>query len=286
MSENPAETPIVEKKERNFKITLMFDGTNYHGWQRQPNGITVQEILEDRLFKLFGRTPVRVQGSSRTDAGVHALGMVGSFRAPESPYIPDDRLLRSLNKLLPEDIRIRSLEQVDDSFNARFSAEGKSYVYIIDTGTAEPFTSRWSWNLPDLTNHDGVRQALTYFVGEHDFKSYAVEAANRDDTVRKIIRAELYECGPLKMIHFIGTGFLYKMVRSMVGAIAEVGRNRLAPERIGEILEEKKRTPGRDTAPARGLFLVKVFYEPDEWVNYEMRQVPFAMRWSSEKGNF
>ena len=283
MSELPAEQCAPEKKVRNFKITLSFDGTNYHGWQRQPNGITVQEVLEQRLYQLFGQTPVRVQGSSRTDAGVHALGLVGSFRAPESPYIPDDRLHRSLNKLLPEDIRVRSLEQVDDSFNARFSAEGKSSVYIIDTGTAEPFTSRWSWNLPDFTNLDGVRQALQYFVGEHDFKSYAVESANRDDTVRKIIRAELYECGPLKMIHFIGTGFLYKMVRSMVGAIAEVGRNRLAPERIGEILEEKKRTPGRDTAPARGLFLVKVFYTPGEWDDYEIREVPFAMRWQSGK---
>ena len=280
------ESGVPDGTERNFKIVLSFDGTNYHGWQRQPNGITVQEVLEDRLYQLFGRTQVRVQGSSRTDAGVHALGMVGSFRAPRSPYIPDDRLLRSLNKLLPEDIRIRSLERADEDFNARFSAAGKSYVYVIDTGKAEPFTSRWSWNLPDFTNLEGVRQSLKYFVGEHDFRSYAVETAGREDTVRKILRAELYERGPLKMIHFIGTGFLYRMVRSMVGAVAEVGRNRLAPERIGEILEEKKRTPGRDTAPARGLFLVKVFYAPEEPESYEMREVPFAVKWSSMAGDF
>ncbi len=264
---------------RNFRMTLAFDGTNYHGWQRQPNGITVQEVLEERLCKLFGNTPIRVQGSSRTDSGVHALGMAVSFRAPESPYIPDWKILKAMNRLLPDDIRIRTLELAPPEFNARFSAEGKSYVYVVNTGAVNPFTSRWSWRLNDCHDTAAMAESLRYLEGEHDFSSFAVDSASLDDPVRKIVKAEIYDKGPLHCIHFIGTGFLYKMVRSMVGTVVEVGRGKLKPSDVGRILEARKRLAGRDTAPARGLFLMKVFYTPGEWDSYTPDPIPFFQLW-------
>ncbi len=264
-----------EKEQRTFRMGICFDGTAYHGWQRQSNGITVQQVIEERLFKLFGNTPIRIQGSSRTDAGVHALGLVASFQAPESPYIPDWKIHKAMNRLLPEDIRITGVEKVPDSFNARFSARGKSYVYVINNGSLSPFTDRWSWHLSDFNNLPAVSEALRYLQGRHDFSTFAVEAGKVDDPVRTIMRAEIYEKGPLKCIHFIGDGFLYKMVRSMTGALAEVGRNRLPPHAVGDMLEARNRSAARDTAPARGLFLMKVFYSPDEWLDYTADGVPF-----------
>ena len=219
------------EEQLTFKMEIAFDGTNYHGWQTQPNGLAVQQAIEERLGRLFGNIPIRIQGSSRTDSGVHALGMVASFRAPERRNIPDWKILKAMNRLLPDDIRIRSVEVVPPEFNARFAAKGKSYVYVINSGEVNPFTSRWSWRLFDFQNIAAVQTALDFLRGTHDFTSFAVESKKYDDPVRSIIRAEIYECGSLKCIHFIGDGFLYKMVRSMVGVLAEIGRNRLPPDK-------------------------------------------------------
>ena len=260
---------------RTFKMELAFDGTGYHGWQTQPNGLAVQQVVEDRLSRLFGNIPIRIQGSSRTDAGVHALGLVASFRAPERRNIPAWKILKAMNRLLPEDIRVRSVEEAEPQFNARFAAKGKSYVYVINSGEINPFTSRWSWRLFDFENLPAVRQALDSLRGTHDFTSFAVESKKYDDPVRSILRAELYECGPMKCIHFIGDGFLYKMVRCMVGVLAEIGRNRLPPEIVPELLEARNRSCARDTAPAAGLFLMKVFYENNAWDHYQMRSLPW-----------
>lgn len=265
------------EEQLTFKMEIAFDGTNYHGWQTQPNGLAVQQAIEERLGRLFGNIPIRIQGSSRTDSGVHALGMVASFRAPERRNIPDWKILKAMNRLLPDDIRIRSVEVVPPEFNARFAAKGKSYVYVINSGEVNPFTSRWSWRLFDFQNIAAVQTALDFLRGTHDFTSFAVESKKYDDPVRSIIRAEIYECGSLKCIHFIGDGFLYKMVRSMVGVLAEIGRNRLPPEIIPEMLEMRDRSSARDTAPAAGLFLMKVFYEHNGWDNYEMRSVPWEL---------
>ena len=144
-----------------FKMEIAFDGTNYRGWQTQPNGITVQQVIEERLGRLFGNIPIRIQGSSRTDSGVHALGMVASFRAPERRNIPDWKILKAMNRLLPEDIRIRSVEVVPPEFNARFAAKGKSYVYVINSGEINPFTARWSWRLFDFENTAAVQTGNT-----------------------------------------------------------------------------------------------------------------------------
>lgn len=268
--------PQADLAERTFRMELSFDGTAYHGWQRQNNGITVQQVVEDKLFKLFGeRSLIRIQGSSRTDAGVHALGMVCSFHAPPSPYIPDWKLQKALNRLLPSDIRIRSAEVVPDSFNARFSAKAKSYVYVVNTGDDNPFVNRYAWRMRDMTELGSLREALRFIVGEHDFSTFTVERGKIDDPVRRILRAEIVEFGPLVCFYVLGDGFLYKMVRSIVGALMFVGRGRMSPEEFRDALLACDRAKCKDTAPACGLFLKKVFYEDGAWENDLPDKPPF-----------
>lgn len=268
----PGDRPI-----RTFRLEISYDGTAYHGWQRQPNGITVQEVLEDKLSRLFGGIPLRVQGSSRTDAGVHALGLVGSFRAPESPYIPDWKVKKALNRLLPDDIRIRSAQIVSDDFNARFSARAKSYVYMVNTGDINPFTNRYCWHMEDMTETAALQEAIGYLKGEHDFTTFAVEAAKYEDPVRHILDTRIVTFGPLVGMYFLGTGFLYKMVRSMAGALMFVGRGRIPPAEIKAMLEARDRLRCKDTAPAKGLFLKKVFYEGESMENDLPDRPPFWM---------
>ncbi len=271
---NPA-LPAEDAPSRTVKMEIAFDGTAYHGWQRQPNGITVQEVLEDRLSKLFGGAFIRVQGSSRTDAGVHALGLVASCHLPEHPIIPGWKVHKALNRLLPPDIRIRTLEEMPDGFNARFSAHAKSYIYVVNTGDINPFTNRYSWLLDDMTHLDELREAIRYFQGVHDFSTFTVERGKIDDPVRHILHTDIHTFGPLVCMRFIGTGFLYKMVRSMVGALVFVGRGKLPPEAMGEMLEAKNRLACKDTAPAKGLFLKKVYYETDGWKTDQVETPPF-----------
>ncbi len=261
---------------RTFRLELSFDGTEYHGWQRQPNGITVQEVLEDRLCHLFNTREIRVQGSSRTDSGVHALGMAASFQAPPSPYIPDWKIKKALNRLLPPSIKIREAVVVEDGFNARFSAHSKAYVYVINTGDLNPFTCRWSWHISDLINSEGMREALSFLEGKHDFSTFTVELDPSKDHVRTILKTDIKKFGPLICIYVLGDGFLYKMVRSMVGAVADVGRGKLTPESVKTMLEAKNRSAARDTAPALGLFLLKVFYD-ESWKDHDFDKPPFWM---------
>ena len=281
-----ASEPVPTSKEQSdeaapaprttFKMELSFDGTAYHGWQRQPNGITVQEVVEEKLYRLFGeREHIRIQGSSRTDAGVHALGMVCSFSAPPSPYIPDWKLKKAMNRLLPDDIRVRIAEVVNDGFNARFDALAKSYVYVVNTGDINPFSGRYSWHMEDMTELDALREAIRHVEGRHDFSTFTVERGKIDDPVRTILRTEILTFGPLVCMYFLGTGFLYKMVRSMVGALMFVGRGRMTPDQFRGILLACDRAECKDTAPARGLFLKRVFYEPDAWLDDLPERPPF-----------
>ena len=274
MIKNPA-YPEEGSPERTVKMELAYDGTAYHGWQRQPNGITVQEVVEERLCKLFGGKQIRIQGSSRTDSGVHALGLVASCKLPEHPLIPTWKVHKALNRLLPPDIRIRSIEEMPENFNARFSAHAKSYVYVVNTGDINPFTNRYSWLLDDMTDIEALRKAIKYLEGEHDFSTFTVDRGSIDDPVRLILQTDVTTFGPLICMRFIGTGFLYKMVRSMVGALVFVGRGKLPPEAIKKMLEAKNRLACKDTAPAKGLFLKKVYYNPEEWRTDRVDSPPF-----------
>ena len=264
-----------ERPARNFRMEVSFDGTEYHGWQRQPNGISVQEVIEEKLSHIFNTERIRIQGSSRTDAGVHALGMAVSFSAPESPYIPDWKIKKALNRLLSPSIKIRNVDYAEPDFNARFSAKGKAYIYVVNTGDLNPFTARWSCCQPEFTRLDAVRQAMGYLQGTHDFSAFTVELDPTKDHVRTLYRMEVKTFGPLVCMCFIGNGFLYKMVRSMTGALLEVGRGRMTPERVGEMLASRNRSMAKDTAPANGLFLMKVFYQEDEWQSFEFDRPPF-----------
>ena len=266
-----------ERTVRNFRMEVSFDGTPYHGWQRQANGLAVQEVVEDKLSHLFNTERIRIQGSSRTDAGVHALGMTVSFEAPESPYIPDWKIKKAMNRLLPPDIRVRSVDYAPPEFNARFSAKGKAYIYVVNTGDLNPFTSRWSHYQPEFTRIDEVREAMKLLEGTHDFSAFTVELVPEKNHVRTMYRLEAKTFGPLTCLCFVGNGFLYKMVRSMAGALLEVGRGRMPAGRVGEMLASKDRSMAKDTAPACGLFLMKVFYEEDEWRSFDFDRPPFFM---------
>lgn len=267
--------PREERKERTFHMTVSFDGTNYHGWQRQSNGITVQEVLEEKMSRLFNTERIVLQGSSRTDAGVHALGMAVSFEAPESPYIPDFKIKKALNRLLPSDIRVQSVEYASEGFNARFCAKGKAYIYAVNTAEGNPFTGRYSHWQRDFLDMDAVREGMTYLEGTHDFSAFTVELDPAKDHVRTLYKVYLKEFGPLKCLCYVGNGFLYKMVRSMTGALLEVGRNRMRPERIREMLESRNRSMAKDTAPACGLFLMEVFYEDEAYKKFDFSCAPF-----------
>lgn len=265
------------KPLRRFRMEICFDGTEYHGWQLQPNGITVQEVIEGRLSRLFGGVKIRIQGCSRTDAGVHALALVASFAAPESPYIPDWKIKKALNRLLPSDIKVRDVSMVDFKFDARSHAMGKAYAYVINTGDLSPFSCRWSWHMTDFKRIDAVKEAIKAVVGTHDFSSFTVERETIDDPVRSIFRAEVKTFGPLVCLHFIGDGFLYKMVRGMVGSLVDIGRGRLDPSEMAKILAACDRRVARDNAPAEGLFLLKVFYEYGAWESHRLEQPPFFL---------
>ncbi len=274
---HPHSVPMEERVERTFKLVVAFDGTDYHGWQRQDNGISVQQILEERLATLFNVPFMRIQGSSRTDSGVHALGMAVTFKAPLSPYIPDWKLMKALNRILPPTIKIRSVEIVPDEFNARFSACGKAYAYVVNTGYLSPFTDRWSCDVADIVDLEGIRKGLEYVKGTHDFSPFTIQLKEDKDHVRTIYETELKIFGRFLCFHIIGNGFLYKMVRAISGTLIEVGRGKIPAENIRLALETGDKKYVRDVAPGKGLFLLKVFYTPDEWKEHTLTDLPFRM---------
>lgn len=243
-----------------WKATCAYDGTDLFGWQSQPRGNTVQDYIEKRLREIFGKN-IRLHGSGRTDRGVHAKGQVFHFDAIWSHKTSD--LLNAMRTSLPESIHIIKLTQVSESFHARFSAKRKRYVYNLYEGYAFPTESRYYWSLGTRKlKVDLMKQAATYLVGTHDFSAFAAipRGARDSDSVKEIIRLDIVKQGRYIRIITEGTGYLYKMVRSIIGALVDVGLGKLTPEDIDEILKSRHRTMRVKTAPAKGLFLGKVFY--------------------------
>lgn len=265
------------KRSLRWFMELAYDGTEFSGWQIQPNGITVQEVLEEKLAQIYANQPIRVESSGRTDAGVHALGQTVTFTCPERPVITEWKLLKSLNRMLPESIRIREIKQVYGDFHARYSALGKAYTYIINKGEQSPFLERWSWHLPqwNACRLQQIRKATSCLEGTHDFSSFTVERKNIDNAVRTIYRIDVQEFGQILCITFLGDGFLYKMIRGIMGTLAFVGSGTLKPDDVTDILNSKNRSLAYDTAPSKGLFLVKVFYKDKEWEDFRLKQPPF-----------
>lgn len=243
---------------RRWKCVCAYDGTAFAGWQSQVGGTAVQDVIEARLGAVFKR-PVRVHGSGRTDAGVHALGQVFHFDA-EWRHGPE-KLLAALRTGLPPAIQIKSARPVAGEFHARFKATGKRYEYRVHLGDADPFTRPYCWQIFRPLDLAAMRTAADLLRGRHDFRAFtAVNGPEKEDTVRELRRLDVMRRGRLLRITAEADGFLYKMVRSLVGALVSVGEGRMTPAQIGELLAGKRRVALVETAPPQGLFLAKVFY--------------------------
>ncbi len=248
----------VEK--RKYKVIIAYDGTAYSGWQYQDNALGIQQVVEEVLAYLEG-APVRIYGSSRTDAGVHAEGFVGHFHLTKP--IPPKNLVKAMNSRLPEAVRILKASLVPESFDARLSAKGKEYRYQVYQADILPphLVPYWTFCHRPL-DLEAMQAAAARFVGRHDFVSFAANP-NRvlETTVRTIFSFTVRKSGPKYTFTVRGDGFLYKQVRSMVGFLLTVGKGNEKPEAVTELLEAAApRTARVETAPSRGLFLHKVFY--------------------------
>jgi tRNA pseudouridine38-40 synthase len=235
-----------------------YDGTHFAGWQSQHGGGAIQDVIEARLAQLFGGL-VRTHASGRTDAGVHAHGQVFHFDATWKHGA--EKLRVALCSGLPRSIQLKSLRAVSPEFHARFSATGKIYVYNIFLGDADPFTRPFAWAIAKPLDSEAMKAATKVLRGKHDFRAFsALNGPPKDDTVRDLRRFEMVRRGLRVRITAEADGFMYKMVRSLVGALVSVGEGKLSPSQLREILESRKRTPLVQTAPPQGLFLVKVLY--------------------------
>lgn len=247
--------------ERNIKLTVAYDGTDYHGFQHQnrPDRPTIQSKLEEAIA-VITKTDHRIHGSGRTDAGVHALGQVVSFKTDAT--IPTDRFVPALNSVLPKDIVVVKAEEVPMDFHARFSAKRKTYRYWLDTGPVpNVLIRRYAYFVSALPEMEKLVQAAQRLVGEHDFASFQASGSSVKTTVRHVYRLDVRPEGQnLVSIEAEANGFLYNMVRIIVGTLLEVGRGKLEPADIDNILQARDRTVAGPTAPPHGLCLLRVDY--------------------------
>lgn len=245
-----------------YKLILAYDGTLYGGWQIQPNTKSIQEKLKQALFIIYPKWDLHPIGSGRTDAGVHAKGQTAHFKVPNK--IDPERLLLSLNGLLPADIRVRSIEEADPNFHARYSATGKEYHYYLHLGKVmNPFLRLYCWQVKKEINIDLLRQAASRFVGLHDFTSFANEShkgAAAKNPIRHLYRLDVCVTDEGIRLEFEGNGFLYKMVRNITGTLIDVGSGKLSLDELEAIFEAKDRRRASQSAPAQGLFLIRVDY--------------------------
>lgn len=243
---------------RNIKLTIEYDGTGYHGWQVQADVRTIQGIIEGKLSQITGEQ-ARLIASSRTDTGVHALGQVANFKTHS--FLDAQSFLKALNSLLPEDIHIKDVEEVDEAFHARFSAKGKIYEYrILNGGIPSPFHRHFSWFVPGRLDLVRMRKAAMKLVGRHDYSSFCSACSMHTTTIRDIYEVTVGGKGGLVVIRIEANAFLRQMVRNIVGTLVEVGRGRMTPSQFGDILEARDRRLAGIAAPAQGLFLVRVNY--------------------------
>ena len=251
---------------RYFKLTIAYDGTDYHGWQIQANKPTIQGEIVNVLQRLT-QERIAIHGAGRTDAGVHALGQVASFRT--QTHLSALELQRALNAILQPTIRIVAAEEVGPDFNARWSAKGKTYRYRLYRGrVVPPMLWRYVLHYPFPLDEDRMRDAAARFVGKHDFAAFAASSGSEEDdkersTEREIYSTELARTPDNEELHFTvrGRSFLRYMVRKMVGTLLDIGRGRLEPADIERLYESKDRSKSGPTVPPQGLFMVAVEHE-------------------------
>ena len=243
---------------RTLKLTIQYDGTDYVGWQRQPNGVSIQELVERAIEPIEGR-PVTIVGAGRTDAGVHALGQVASVQLQSA--IDAATLVRALNATLPEDVRVASAEEAAPDFNARFSAIGKAYAYRIWRGAfLPPFERRYVWHVPPPLDVERMREAARPLTGRHDFSAFRAAGSDAATSERTIRDLRLDTEDERMTLTIAGDGFLRYMVRAITGTLVEVGQGRRPVESVAAALASRDRAQAGPTAPAKGLVLMKVDY--------------------------
>jgi len=244
---------------RTFKLTLAYDGTNYVGWQRQLNGLSIQQVMEEAFAPLVGGTPPTVAGAGRTDAGAHAIGQIASVNADID--LSTIAVQRALNVRLPEDVRVLVVDDASPGFHARFHARGKTYRYrMVTTPVMSPFDRHYAWHSPEPKRIEPMREAAAMLVGRHDFASFQARGSFVRETVRTIHSLDLHEREDGVVFECSGDGFLRHMVRSMVGTLAEIGTGLRSPAAIRDMLDARDRRAGGANAPAHGLTLVSVVY--------------------------
>lgn len=243
---------------KNIKLTIEYDGTNYSGWQRQANGTTIQEIIEDTLKKITGED-IRIFGSGRTDAGVHAIAQVANFKTGSrmSPF----QLMRALNTSLPRDISIIGSEDADEKFHAQYSAKEKTYLYrILNRQSRSPLERYLSWFVMNDLDMEKMTEAVRMLKGEHDFRAFAHADRSVKTTVRTVRKVSLKRKGDIIELEITAGGFLKRMVRLIAGTLVQVGRDRLSVEQFAQLLSDGKKENRVLAAPPQGLFLKKVKY--------------------------
>ena len=241
--------------QKRVRLIVAYDGTNYHGWQVQNNGITIESELNRCLSELLAE-PIEVIGASRTDAGVHALGNVAVFDT--NARMPAEKISYALNQRLPEDIRIQKSEEVPADWHPRYCDSRKTYEYHIYRGEfALPTKRLYSLFTYHKLDVEKMQKAAEYFVGEHDFKGFCQVNAQVKSTVRTVTKMQVFEEGPEVIIRVTGNGFLYNMVRIMAGTLLEVGQGKRSPLEIPDMIAARNREAAGPTAPAHGLILVK-----------------------------
>ena len=251
----------------NYRMKIQYDGTRYKGWQRQAGSdegatsMTIQGKIEAVLSKFTGRF-TGIDGAGRTDAGVHALEQIANVRIGDEECTSAEELKEYLNQYLPEDIRILDVEPAGERFHSRLNATGKRYCYhIIKYDKDCVFARKYAWKVSAPLNVDRMKRASQYFLGTHDFRSFCSRPSKKKSTVRTMKGIQIEETDPEIVLTFEGNGFLYNMVRILTGTLVEVGAGKREPEEMQEILEKRERKQAGETAPAKGLFLERVFYD-------------------------
>lgn len=252
---------MMKARSRNIRLLLAYDGGNYHGFQRQtPPVMAVQNVLEEKLAVVFGDS-IELAAAGRTDAGVHAYGQVVNFFT--NGTIPTERIVRAVNSLLPPDIVLLEASEADREFSARHSARSKTYLYRVQQGEVpDPFTRRYAWYVRQSLDLAAMQTAMDGILGIHDFSSFRAAGGAPVSPVRTMYEASCVEkANGMLEFRFFGSGFLYHMVRNLVGTLVNVGLGRITPEHFQEILAAKDRQQASATAPPQGLYLCRVDYD-------------------------
>lgn len=243
---------------RHLKLTIAYDGTNYNGFQRQKNGVGVQQLLEKALSELFGEK-ILLKAAGRTDAGVHALGQVVSFATEAT--IPADNIPRAIRYLLPDDIVVCRGEEVEEDFHARYTAKEKTYCYkVFLTDIVNPCLRNYTWEIKGSLDYKAMNIAAECLVGTHDFSAFRNTGSEMTTPVRTIREAKWEKQGNELTFTITGNSFLYRMVRNIVGCLVKVGQGKITVAQFKKIMDDRKRKAVGMAAPAQGLYLVKVTY--------------------------